>query len=349
MVSGYKPFIIPIFLRHQGCPHRCVFCNQHALDAEQTTPLEPEDLRRHTAAHLAFKKPNRHPVEVAFYGGNFLGMDRSRVHAFLKAGTALVNDGAADEIRLSTRPDTITKSSLDWLSGFPVVTVEVGAQSMDDRVLAASGRGHLAADTARATDLLKERGYRIGIQVMVGLPGDTEETSFSSAKAISGLSPDFVRIYPTVVLKESLLAAWYHQGRYSPWTLTACVSHVKKLYLHFSQKKIRVIRMGLQPSKSLVPGGQLIAGPFHPAFGHLVQSEIFKDALVAFLDQSASVPDPLNLSLHPSLASKTAGHANKNIAFLKTRYRIGTIRIRQDAACPKDCLYADGTPIPVPA
>ncbi len=318
------------------------------MDTDGTSDFRPEDLRRHAAAYLAYNRENRRPVQVAFYGGTFLGMEKPRVSAYLKAAAALIQEARIDHIRFSTRPDSITEARLDWLSGFPVETVELGAQSMDDGVLAASGRGHLAVDTVQAVKRLKNRGYKVGLQLMVGLPKDTEAGSFSSAEKAAALSPDYVRIYPTVVLKGSLLAQWYRRGEYTPWPLEACVRHVKGLFLYFMENGIRVIRMGLQASETLTPTHRLVAGPFHPAFGHLVRSEIFFDTLAAFLEGKKKIPDPLTLRMHPRHASKTAGQANRNVRLLKNRFRLAEICIRPDPSCPSETLFVEETPIRVP-
>ncbi len=343
-----KPFIIPVFLPHKGCPHRCVFCNQNAMDASVPDDLEPENLRQHARVYLAHKARNRRPVEVAFYGGTFLGMRKDRVVSFLKAAADLVEEGLVDTIRFSTRPDTVTQKALDRIARFPVGTVELGVQSMNDAVLAGSGRGHSAADTVKAVALLKSRGFGVGVQLMVGLPGDTEAGSFSSAEKIAALGPHCIRIYPTVVLKGSLLEKWYIQGKYAPWSLDACIRHVKRLYLFFSQKGIRVIRMGLQASGTLKPEQHLVAGPFHPAFGQLVQSEIFLDTVVSFLEKKGAVTDPLTLRLHPNHRPKMAGHANRNLGFLKKRFHLHTVSILPDPSLSKECLFIQDAPVPVP-
>jgi len=318
------------------------------MDTDKIPDFKPENLRQHALGHLKHKGKNRHPVEVAFYGGTFLGMPKDRVFPFLRAATDLVNEGVADQIRFSTRPDTITEKRLELISGFPVSTVELGVQSMDDRVLATCVRGHSASDTVKAVSLLKGRGYRVGVQLMVGLPGDTEAGSFSSVEKVAALAPDCVRIYPAVVLKGSELSRWYARGDYTPWPLDACVGHVKRLYLYFLQHKIRVIRMGLQPSETLRPESHLVAGPFHPAFGHLVQSEMFYDVLVSFLQEKGTVSDPLIIRVHPFTASKTAGYANRNIASLKARFHIHSVLIRQDPFCPRDFLFVEGKAIQAP-
>ena len=183
---------------------------------------------------------------MSFYGGNFLGLESPKILSLLAEADRFARSGAVDSIRFSTRPDTITPERLDLVSGFPVATVEIGAQSMDDGVLAQSRRGHSAEDTRTAVRRLKARGLEVGLQMMVGLPGDTPEKALETAREIAALSPDFVRIYPTLVLKNSRLATWYHQGRYAPLSLDAAVSDVADFYAFFSLRRIPVIRMGLQ-------------------------------------------------------------------------------------------------------
>jgi len=348
MPSEIRPMIIPVFLPHEGCPHRCVFCNQFAMDTKPVSPTTPDTLFSHVKQYLAFQGKDRFPVETAFYGGNFLGLEKARQRLFLEAAAALAREGVIHGIRFSTRPDTISTEGLAELSGFPVTLVELGVQSMEDRVLNLSQRGHTAADTLEAAAVLKASGLRFGMQLMVGLPGDTESGTLNSAEKIAALSPECVRIYPTVVLKGSRLADWYSRGLYTPMPLDRCIRLVKKLYLFFSQQKIRVIRMGLQSSETLKPEKDLIDGPYHPAFGHLVLSEIFQDLLVSFLEKTGKAPDPLRLHLHPSHASRVAGHGNRTLALLKTRFGIGSVTIQPEASCPRDLLFIGDAAVPIP-
>ncbi len=154
----------------------------------------------------------------------------------LNESAKFVESGKVGSIRFSTRPDTITNERLDILKEYPVSTIELGVQSMDDRVLTMAKRGHTSSDTVKAVAVLKERGYEIGLQMMVGLPGDDEATSLATGRRIADLAPDFVRIYPAVVLKNSLLAKWYKEGKYTPLSLEPCVTLVKKLHLLFLKK-----------------------------------------------------------------------------------------------------------------
>lgn len=330
MKSSRKPFVIPVFLPHAGCPHRCVFCNQTAITGAGERTLSAVELRRHIDAFLGFKGRLRDTVQIAFYGGNFLGLERPQIISLLDQATTYVRTGEVDSLRCSTRPDTITGGTLDTIAGYPVSTVELGVQSMDDDVLALCRRGHTSRDTITAVARLKARGIRIGLQIMVGLPGDDRTGCLETARRVADLGPDFVRIYPTVVLKNSLLTQWYRQGKFEPLGLEQSVTLVKKLYLYFRKNRIPVIRMGLAPSDDFDTASEIVAGPFHPAFGHLVHSEIFLDRVIAVMESKKSTPDKLLIHVHPRSLSRLRGLRNRNIQLLKTRFHIRSIEVVPD-------------------
>ncbi|MCK4468101.1 MAG: radical SAM protein, partial [Desulfobacterales bacterium] len=261
--SKNKPFIIPVFLPNVGCPHQCAFCNQTAITGKKQKTISTEKLGSYINEFLNYKGPRRKRVQIAFYGGNFLGLKGDYISSLLHEASKFVNQGKVDSIRFSTRPDTIDNERLDLLKQFPVATIELGVQSMDDNVLAMSRRGHTSLDTEKAVCLLKKRDYEIGLQMMVGLPGDDEAGALASGYRIAELYPDFVRIYPTLVLDKSPLAGWYRKGRYAPLSLQQCVTLVKRLYLLFREKGINVIRRGLQAAESLSKGSTILAGPYH--------------------------------------------------------------------------------------
>lgn len=322
-----KPFIIPVFIPHAGCPHRCVFCSQEEITREPSGTASADAVSERIETFLRFKGANRGEVQVSFYGGNFLGLPHEEIRRLLAAADRYVRAGSVDGIRFSTRPDTITPDRLDLLSEFPVAVVELGVQSMDDGVLAESERGHTAADTRRAVGQLQSRGLLVGLQMMAGLPGDTPEKSLETARAMAALSPDFVRIYPTLVLKHSLLAAWHRQGRYVPLTLQAAVSQVARLHKFFVRKGIPVIRMGLQASESLDDPGTVVAGPYHPAFGHLVHSHHFLSCAARLLEKGPALRDPVVIQVHPRNISRMRGVGNKNIEILKEMLHIHCIMV----------------------
>jgi histone acetyltransferase (RNA polymerase elongator complex component) len=331
-----RPFIIPVFLPHAGCPHQCVFCNQASITGTPRGILSVKKVEDQIHEFLRYKKDDRRPVQVAFYGGNFLGLEKDDIRRLLDVSMRFLTSRDIDTIRFSTRPDTITPDRLDIIKNYPVSTIEIGAQSMDDRVLTAARRGHLAADTQKAAALLKERHYETGIQMMVGLPEEDEDSSLSTGCRIRDLKPDFVRIYPTIVLKDSLLAKWYRNGKFLPWSLERSIAQVKKLYLLFIEKGIRVVRMGLQASKDLDGGAAVLAGPYHPAFGHMVHSAIFLDKAVAIMESEKIDHDTAILKVHPRSISKMRGLKNMNMDILKTRFRIQSLRIIPDSSIAED-------------
>ncbi len=342
--SCKKPFIIPIFIPHAGCPHQCAFCNQSTITNIKRKIPSPEKLYSLIDTFLKYKGKQRNQVQIAFFGGNFLGLKTQHIESLLHEAGKFVNAGSVDSLRFSTRPDTINNETLDILNPFPVSTIELGVQSMDDHVLSMSKRGHTSADTKNAVRLLKERNYEIGLQMMVGLPGDDETKAQLTGRRLVDMSPDFVRIYPTVVLAGSLLAKWYQKGKYAPIPLEQCISLVKNLYLLFRKNDIKVIRMGLQASENFEKDAEILAGPYHPAFGHLVFSRLFLDMATAILESEVSVRDEVCIKVHPRSISKMRGLKNINIETLKRKYNIKSIKIIPDISLTKDSLIVNSYP-----
>lgn len=336
--SMNRPFIIPIFLPHVGCPHQCAFCNQTSITGVKHDIFTPEKLRFQINEFLKYKNRQGQLIQVAFYGGNFLGLTKDYIKLLLDESTIFVKNGSIDSIRFSTRPDTIDQQRLDILENYPVSTVEIGVQSMDDGVLLMAKRGHTSLETENAVAQLKDRNYEIGLQMMVGLPGDDETKSLTTAHRIADFSPDFVRVYPTVVLANSRLAIWYKKGKYKPWSLERCVTFVTKLYLLFKNKKIPVIRMGLQASENFEKGSVIVAGPYHPAFGHLVYSEIFLDMATAIMDTAKVSHKSITIKVHPRSISKMRGLKNKNIEALTRKFHIKSLEIIPDPSLAEDKL-----------
>jgi histone acetyltransferase (RNA polymerase elongator complex component) len=335
-----KPFIIPIFLPHAGCPHRCVFCNQVSITGTGPAPAGAEQLRSQIRQFLKYRSDRRQTTQISFFGGNFLGLEIREIKFYLSLATEFVEQDAVDSIRFSTRPDTVDPKRLAIMADYPVATVELGVQSMDERILALAKRGHSAADTVRAVERLKARNYSIGLQMMVGLPGDEAALALTTAAKIAELQPDFVRIYPTLVVENSLLAEWYKSGAYTPLGLEDAVTQVKTLYLFFRKNNIRVIRMGLQASEDLNTGS-VLAGPYHPAFGHLVYSEIFLDAACAAIKSANPTGATVAVFVNPRRIAALRGLKNSNIALLKKRFGLEKIDIFPDSRMDEDSIKID--------
>ena len=333
--AGKRPFIVPVFLPHAGCPHQCVFCNQSSITAMHARPAS-KDVRRQIETFLGFRRKQRRYTQIAFFGGNFFGIQMQTIKRLLTVATQYVTTGHANSIRFSTRPDTIDCQRLTTIKAFPVTTIELGVQSMDDCVLKRSNRGHTAADTVKALQLLQENGYKVGVQMMVGLPGDDVQRLQASARKIARLKPDFIRIYPTVVLAGSPLATMYQKGDYIPLSLAEAVRQVKDLYLYFKNENIAVIRMGLQATEAFADDSILLAGPYHPAFGHMVYSEIFLDMAIAQLESSNVTAQGVRLNVHPRDVSRMRGPKNGNIRKLAEKFHLQYIEI-----APDECLNED--------
>jgi histone acetyltransferase (RNA polymerase elongator complex component) len=263
--------VIPIFIPHRGCPHDCLFCNQQKIsgyDREEAPP--PVAL---TIDLWLERKKDRKQVQVAFFGGSFTCLTKSEQVAMLSAVQPYIAAGKVDTIRLSTRPDCIDPGVCALLKEYSVGVVELGAQSLSDAVLQKSLRGHTADATRNAFRLLKATGIQVGLQLMPGLPGETSASFLRGIDEVIALQPSFVRLYPALVVKESGLEKLYHASRYRPLSLKKAIALTARCYQKLTEAGIGVVRMGLQPSALLEQN--VVAGPYHPAFGELVQSRLW--------------------------------------------------------------------------
>lgn len=263
--------IIPVFVPHLGCPNDCVFCNQRRISGAQL-PATADDVRQaiENAAGLPDIGSRR---QLAFYGGSFTAIPVENQEALLGAAKEYLDKGIIHSIRLSTRPDAIDGVVLNRLRRYGVETVELGAQSLNENVLLLSGRGHTATDVENASKLIKEAGFKLILQMMTGLPGDSDESCIETAKRIIALKPDGVRIYPTVIVKDTALFDLWKAGRYEEHSVEDAVRICAKLVPFFDEAGIPIIRLGLNPTEEL-SGGDAAGGAYHPALGELVKSRI---------------------------------------------------------------------------
>ena len=343
-----RPFIVPVFIPHAGCPHRCVFCNQAAVTGQGGALHEAGDWQAHAREFLRFRGRRQGASQIGFFGGNFLGLPEQRILAMLTAASEYVRRAEVDGIRFSTRPDTVNRKTLRLIAAFPVQTVELGAQSMDAEVLMLSRRGHTAADTLAAVELLKAAGYAVGLQVMVGLPGDDAARLMETGRRIADLKPDFVRIYPTLVLAGSILETWYRAGRYRPLEVEEAVEQTMPLYRLFRQHGIAVIRTGLQPTVELSREGAVAAGPFHPAFGHLVQSACFLDAVRNALCRKSVSGRTLEIRVHPRSLSRMRGLKNANCEAINREFGFSNLSVSPHSDLQEDAIgLPDGRAVAV--
>ncbi len=315
--------ILPVFVPHLGCPHRCVFCDQRHI----TGRLRPADARtvRKVIEEAAALPPNGAERQLAFYGGSFTAIPAAQQEELLEAALEALERGQIDSIRLSTRPDAIDEQVLARLRRYGVETVELGAQSLDDEVLRLSGRGHTAEDVARASEQIKAAGFKLILQMMTGLPGDTPDRCIETAKRIIRLQPDGVRIYPTVIVRDTELYELWHSGAYREHTVEDAVSVCAEILPLFERAGIPVIRLGLNPTEEL-SGGAAVAGAYHPALGELVKSRIqlnrARELLAGVLPGSRVV-----LGIGSSRLSQLIGQKRSNAEILRRDLALSELRL----------------------
>ena len=321
-----KKYNIPVFVPHKGCPYDCVFCNQKRItgNIKETTP---RDVTATIEEYLKTLPDKNADIEVAFFGGSFTGIPIDEQSLLMERVMPYINDGRINGIRLSTRPDYINRTILDNLKKHHVTTIELGVQSMVDSVLKASNRGHSSDDVIKAVKLIKEYDFSLGLQMMTGLPGDTEEYALLTAKRIIELSPQFVRIYPTLTIKDTYLEKMYENKKYVPQTLEDAVMLSKDLLLMFEKAGINVIRIGLQPTDEINENASVVAGPFHSAFGELVESAVYYDIIC---DAIKDMKGEVTVYVNPSEISKAVGNRRTNIRKIKDNTGID-IKISGDA------------------
>ncbi|GFE58161.1 elongator complex protein 3 [Geobacter sp. AOG1] len=305
-----RPIIVPFFISHRGCPHQCVFCNQMRIAGDDGELPDGEAIRARVAAYRG--TAGERSVEVAFFGGSFTALSLVDQECLLAPLQPLRERGEVSGIRISTRPDAIDGGNLLWLRGMGVDTVEIGIQSMDDAVLEKAGRGHTAAQVVTACRLVKDEGLTLGAQLMPGLPGDTPATSLASLRRVLDLAPDFLRIYPTLVIAGTRLAEFHRAGEYVPLSLAEAVSLCKKLLHTALVAGVPVVRIGLQSTAELESEGSVVAGPYHPAFRQLVEGELCLDLsrkLTADLPRGSKV----TIFCAPSRVADVAGQRRCNV------------------------------------
>jgi histone acetyltransferase (RNA polymerase elongator complex component) len=317
--------IIPFFIPQSGCPHQCVFCNQKNITG-QTKPVAPLAIPQKITEYLAISSSDN-SAHVAFYGGSFTALPFETQRAYLNAVQPFIQTGQIAGIRLSTRPDCITNEILALLREYRVTTIELGVQSMDDVVLARSGRGHTATDTVNAVSLIRSSDFLIGLQLMPGLPGDSADSFMKTIDTVIALKPDFVRIYPALVIKDTPLEDLYASARYMPLSLHDAVALCREALERFELARIDVIRIGLQPTEELEKPGTIITGPYHPAFRQLVESSILLDKMRSALRNCTGKTGRVTFQVNPKDLSAAIGQKRYNIKKLEKEFGFHKIQI----------------------
>jgi len=321
-----KHINIPIFIPHLACPNDCVFCNQKRIAATEKAPT-PNEV--HTIISEAIKtlSLSGEQCEIAFFGGSFTGIDKELMKQYLDVASDFGE--YVSGIRFSTRPDYITPEVMRILSNYPIKTIELGMQSMNDLVLEKCNRGHNSSSCVNAVKLIKEAGYNVILQMMTGLPGDTMQGCIETANEAIRLEPDGVRIYPCIVVKGTKLEEMYYNGQYVPMPLEDSVELCAKLLLLYEANNIPVIRLGLFSEQSFTDNA-IVAGPYHPSFRELCESKIYLDLISKYIEKN-SLKGDLIIHVSKGNLSMAIGQHKSNIECLKNKYNIGRIKIVEDS------------------
>lgn len=333
-----KHMVIPVFVPHKGCPFDCIYCNQKSISG-QSEEMTVQKMKEIVETHLATAGEDT-SVEIGFYGGSFTGIEKDRQLELLSTAYEYVISGKVIGVRLSTRPDFINEEILQYLKEYGVGTIELGVQSLDEQVLKESCRGHGVNHVTVSSRLIKEFGFMLGIQTMIGLPGDTREKDLYTAHEVIRLKPHVVRIYPTLVIKGTYLEKMYNEGRYTPLSLEEAVDICAELLELYRQNGINVIRVGLQPTESIREGGDMVAGPYHPAFRQLVESRIMLKAIEgeihakgitgAGLIGAGDIKNASELVIYTDAGnvSNVVGNKKENVEYLKKKYGFARVSVK---------------------
>ena len=323
-----KHINIPYFVPHEGCPHDCAFCSQRKITGVNTCGVNTQERERFhktvqqslaTAQSGAF-------VEIAFFGGSFTGIEPERMEQLLSWAYEYVKAGSVQGIRISTRPDYIDSQILDTLKHYGVTAIELGVQSMSDNVLQACDRGHTAADTIAAAKLIKQYGFSLGCQMILGLPESDCETEVMTAREMVALGADCVRIYPILVIEGTKLFSMRARGSYEPPSIDELVLRGAKCLRIFLDNGVKVLRMGLQSSEELIKSTE-----YEPAYGELVWNRLYLEALEKALQNKIPLTESIvTMTVTKGDISKAVGQNKKNTEYLKKKYGIKQLKFKEE-------------------
>lgn len=330
--------IIPIFIPHAGCPHKCVYCDQNKISGSDSMPSVKE-IQSIILRNLK-TIPENEKIEVAFFGGTFTFLPEELREKYLDAVFSYVEKGAIDSIRMSTHPEAVSLRAMKRFKKKGGRLVELGIQSLDKDVLRKIKR----RTSLSAVKLIKKAGLKLGVQVMLGLPGDTLEKSIETAKKLIKLKPETARIYPTLVIKGTELAEWYKKGKYKPLLLEDAIEQASKVADVFEDGGVKVIRVGLHPSRDLNSKNTMLAGPYHSAFGEMARSRQMRNRIISVMeDKHAANRSHIEIHAPKSKFNLISGHKKAEKKFLERYFnapvvsrdreeRAGIIDIRKDIA-----------------
>ncbi|MBO5476986.1 MAG: radical SAM protein [Clostridia bacterium] len=313
-------YTIPIFIPHKGCPNNCVFCNQKKISG-QIEDVTIEDVDNKIKEYLEYYKDSSKKIEIAFFGGSFTGIDIELQISYLEVANKYIKEGRVDSIRISTRPDYINEDILAMLKKYNVKTIELGVQSMDEKVLEVSQRGHTSQDVITASNLIRKYGIRLGHQIMIGLPESTIETELYTIRECLKLEPKQLRIYPVYVIEDSELYAMYKNSVYKPLSISEAVSRCSKVIKECTKTDVAIIRLGLQSTEDITIANTNIYGPVSDNLAEYVMAEIVRNKIEKILDNNL-INDDIIIYVQKRYVSICVGPKKINKIYFEQKYNV---------------------------
>lgn len=321
-----KRKIIPIFVPHIGCKNNCIFCNQKRITGRINPKIDSNYVSIIVNEYLKTMKKDT-IKEIAFFGGSFTAINKDKQIELLTAAYTFKNNGLIDNIRISTRPDSINTEILELQKKYGVDIIELGIQSLDDNVLDTANRGHTVEDCKTASKLIKEYEFVLGHQIMPGLPNSNRQKDIETCKKSVLMNPKIVRIYPTLVIKDTELEHMYNEDKYKPLNANEAVEICAEINSIYKSNEVNVIRIGLQNTENINLDNDVIAGPFHPAFRQLVEEKIYLNILVNTLIENKISKSSVTIKANEKLFSKIIGQKRKNIDLIRTKFKLENLKI----------------------
>ena len=319
-----KNYIVSLFIPHLGRPNDCIFCNQRKI-TNYVEVVQKDEIRNEIRNQLAnFPNKSQEDIQIAFYGGSFTGIEKTAMIDYLKIANEFIEDGKVRSIRLSTRPDYIDEHILKILKEYNVETIELGVQSMVDSILDANLRCHDSNCVRIATKLIKSFGFELGLQMMTGLYKSTSDMDLYTADELIKLQPDFVRIYPTLVIKNTLLENYTQTNKYTPQSLDESVDNSTKIYLKFIEANIPVIRLGLLNTDNIKDGKDVVAGAIHPNYRQLVEDNLYRK-VVDYVLENRKIQS-LEIHVKPNILNNFVGFNKENKLYFTKKYGLKNIK-----------------------
>lgn len=321
-----KRKIIPIFVPHLGCKFDCIFCNQKKITGSKNSEVNIKNVIK-TINNYLLTMNDKENKEIAFFGGSFTAINKNEQIDLLNIAKRYKNENKINYIRISTRPDAINHEILDFLKLYEVDIIELGVQSLNDKILLNSNRGHTVKDIVTASKLINEYGFILGHQIMPGLPGSSKDIDIDTCKMSIKLEPKIARIYPTLVIKNTQLEDMYNNNMYIPLSLEQAIDLCGIIYSLYISHNINVIRIGLQNTENISINKDVIAGPFHVNFKQKVEEKIFLKSILSILSRFAFNNSNLEINANMKYFNYISGQNQKNLNLLKSKFNIKKIKL----------------------